>query len=49
MFYVGVNFDITNIVAAVIDDDGNILVKESAPTLKYRELTEIIGDMAALI
>ncbi len=49
MFYIGVNFDITNISAAVVDENRNIIAKESVPTLRHRKLEVIIADMAALV
>lgn len=49
MYYVGVNFDITNIVAGVVDEDRNIILKESVPTLRYRSIPEIVNDLAMLI
>ena len=49
MYYVGVNFDITNMVAGVVDEDRNIVLKESVPTLRYRSIPEILSDLALLI
>lgn len=49
MYYVGVNFDITNIVAGVVDEDRNIILKESVPTLRYRSIPEILNDLSMLI
>jgi Transcriptional regulator/sugar kinase len=49
MYYVGVNFDITNLIAGVVDEDRNIILKESVPTLRYRSIPEIVNDLALLI
>lgn len=49
MYYVGVNFDITNMVAGVVDEDRNIILKESVPTLRYRSIPEILNDLSSLI
>ncbi|MGE4214812.1 MAG: ROK family protein [Anaerotignaceae bacterium] len=49
MYYVGVNFDITNLVAGVVDEDRNIILKESVPTLRYRSIPEIVNDLSLLI
>jgi len=49
MYYVGVNFDINNMVAGVVDEDRKIVIKESVPTLRYRSIPEIINDLALLI
>lgn len=46
--YVGIDLGGTNIAAGLVDDVGNILFKDSAPTLKERSYTEIIKDMAEL-
>ncbi len=48
MYRLGVNFDLTYITAGIVDIEGNILIKESIPTLKYRKFEEIIKDMANL-
>lgn len=49
MYYIGVNFDITNMVAGIVDEDRNIVLKESVPTIRNRSIDEIINDMAMLI
>ena len=49
MYYVGVNFDLTNITAGVVDEKRTIYLKESVPTLRHRSFEEIIKSMAELI
>ncbi len=46
--YIGIDLGGTNIAAGLVDDSGNILKQDSVPTLKERNYTEIIRDMANL-
>ena len=48
MYRLGVNFDLTYITAGIVDETGKMLIKESIPTLKYRNFEEIVKDMAHL-
>ena len=48
MYYVGIDLGGTNIAAGLVDDQGNIIHKDSVPTLSDREYPEIIYDMAML-
>lgn len=48
MFYIGIDFGGTFISAGIVDENGNILFKKSAPTLAGRHYSEIIKDMASL-
>ncbi len=49
MYAIGVNLDLTNIIAGVVDESGTILAKESIPTLRYRPVSEIMADLAVLV
>ena len=49
MYAIGVNLDLTNIIAGVVDESGTILSKESIPTLRYRPVSEIMSDLAVLV
>ena len=49
MYAIGVNLDLTNITAGVVNEQGQILSKESIPTLRYRPLSEVVADLAALV
>ena len=49
MYYVGVNFDLTNITAGIVDENRTICLKESVPTLRHRSFEEIIKSLAELI
>lgn len=46
--YAGIDLGGTNIAAGLVDDTGKILFKDSIPTLKERDYTEIVRDMAEL-
>lgn len=48
MYYIGIDLGGTNIAAGVVDSDYKIIVKDSVPTLAYRENNEVIHDMADL-
>jgi len=48
MFRIGINFDVTYIVAGIVDENHNIIIKDKVPTLKYRSMDVIIKDMAQL-
>lgn len=45
MYYLGIDFGGTNIAAGIVDEKGNIIKKDSTPTLKERDNEEIINDM----
>lgn len=46
--YIGIDLGGTNIAAGLVDDSGKIVYKTSIPTMKERESSEIIRDMAML-
>ena len=48
MYYLGIDLGGTNIVAGVVDEDGNILVKASCKTNAPRPEEELCDDMAAV-
>ena len=48
MYYLGIDLGGTNIVAGVVDEDGNIIVKASCKTNIPRPQEEICDDMAAV-
>ena len=48
MYYLGIDLGGTNIVAGVVDEDGNIIVKASCKTNAPRSQEEICDDMAAV-
>lgn len=48
MYYVGIDLGGTNIAAGLVDEKGNILYKESIPTIKERDWREIVRDMAMI-
>lgn len=48
MYYLGIDLGGTNIVAGVVDEDGNIIVKVSCKTNAPRPESEICDDMAAV-
>ncbi|MDD4796393.1 MAG: ROK family protein [Eubacteriales bacterium] len=48
MFYLGVDLGGTNIAIGLVDEQGNILHKDSVPTLSARPPAEVVDDMAAL-
>jgi len=49
MYYVGIDLGGTNIAAGIVSEQGEILLKESIPTLNERESRYILEDMAALV
>ena len=48
MYRIGVDLGGTNIAAAIVDENYNIIIKGSVPTLSHRPHNEIMDDMAAL-
>ena len=48
MYYVGIDLGGTNIAAGLVDEKGNILSKDSIPTMRERDWREIVRDMAAI-
>lgn len=48
MYYLGIDLGGTNIAVGIVDKDGNIIKKDSVPTLAGRKSEEIINDMADL-
>lgn len=48
MLYIGIDLGGTNICAGITDENGNILLKASTPTMNGREYEDIIDDMANL-
>ena len=48
MYYLGIDLGGTNIAAGLCDEKGNIICKDSIPTLKERETSEIVADMAMI-
>ena len=48
MYYIGIDLGGTNIAAGIVNEEGKIVLKESVPTLREREYSEIIKDMAML-
>lgn len=48
MYYLGIDLGGTNIAAGIVDEDLNILVKGSVPTLAKRPIDEVMTDMANL-
>lgn len=47
--YIGVDLGGTNIGAGIVDEEGNILIKDEVPTGASRPFEEVIEDMAVLI
>lgn len=47
--YIGVDLGGTNIAIGIVSDNGEILIKDSIPTIKERPIEEIVADMAKLI
>lgn len=47
--YIGVDLGGTNIAIGIVSDNGEILIKDSTPTIKERPIEEIVADMAKLI
>lgn len=48
MYYLGIDLGGTNIAAGIVDENYQILIKDSVPTKAEREGREVIRDMAAL-
>lgn len=48
MYNIGIDLGGTNIAAAIVDEKGNILRKGSVPTMRERDYTAIVKDMALL-
>lgn len=48
MYYIGIDLGGTNIAVGLVDDDCNLIKKESIPTRAERKDVEIIKDMADL-
>lgn len=48
MYYIGIDLGGTNIAAGIVDEDGQIIYKESIPTQKKRNQQAIMEDMAKL-
>ncbi len=48
MYNIGIDLGGTNIAAAIIDESGKIIRKGSVPTLRERDYTLIVKDMATL-
>ncbi len=48
MYFLGIDLGGTNISAGITDENGNILVKSSTPTMNGRSSEDIIDDMVAL-
>ena len=46
--YIGIDLGGTNIAVGLVDDNGNIIVTDSTPTIKERHYSEIVADMAKL-
>lgn len=49
MYFIGVDLGGTSIKAAVVSEEGKILIKDSVPTYAERSSGEILKDMAMLI
>lgn len=47
--YIGIDLGGTNIAAGIVDDKGQIIAKDSTPTLKARRAEEITDDIIMLI
>ena len=48
MYYIGIDLGGTNIAAGIVNENGEIIIKDSVPTLKERPTDEIVEDMAGL-
>ena len=48
MYYIGVDLGGTNIAIGIVNEKGELLIKDSVPTNANREADDIIRDMAAL-
>ncbi|MGI6112508.1 MAG: ROK family protein [Mahellales bacterium] len=47
--YIGIDLGGTNIAAGLVNEKGDILIKDSTPTLRSRSFQEIIRDMGVLV
>ena len=48
MYRIGIDLGGTNIAVGIVDENYNIVLKGSVPTLAQREINCVIDDMAAL-
>ena len=48
MYHIGVDVGGTNIVAGIVDDNGNLIIRRSTKTGRHRPFVEIMDDMLAL-
>lgn len=48
MLYIGIDLGGTNISTGIVDENGNILVKASTPTMNGRNSEDILEDMAEI-
>ena len=48
MYYIGIDLGGTNIAAGICDEKGNIIIKDSVPTIKERNISKIVDDMVSL-
>ncbi len=48
MYHIGVDFGGTNIAAGIVDNEGNLIIKRSTKTKRYRPLSEIMADLLSL-
>ena len=48
MYYIGIDFGGTNIAAGIVDENFNIVHKDSTPTNADRPWEEIIDDMVMI-
>ena len=48
MYNIGIDLGGTNIAAAIVNEKGEMVVQGSVPTLRERDYTEIVKDMASL-
>lgn len=48
MYTIGIDLGGTNIVAGLVNDNNQLIAKVSTPTLRERETSEIIGDIARI-
>ena len=48
-YYAGIDLGGTFVKGGIVDEEGNILVKDKIPTGKERPYAEIAADMAQLV
>ena len=48
MYYLGIDLGGTNIAAGIVNKNGEIIIKDSVPTIRGRHYVEIIKDMGLL-